>query len=225
MTRGCRRRPPRRRGPKPKKGPRLPSPKEAAAKADRHRGGPGPWRWQAVTVVAYQWPRQVQALTYVAVWPSVLGLVPVRVVAVRDPSGKLKDAFLFTTDVTASVWWVIEAFAKRWSIEVRFRASKQVFDIEGPQNWSRESIEKLAPWVWLMMTVVMVWYVAVGYDSPEAKVERGLMGEWDSEWSWRHMVKVLRRATLNATIDPTTADAEDLLGMVETLKNCVTLTA
>src|SRR4051794_33943677 len=33
-------------GPKPKKGPRLPGPKEVAAKGDPPRSGPGPWGWE-----------------------------------------------------------------------------------------------------------------------------------------------------------------------------------
>jgi hypothetical protein len=38
------------RGPKAKKGPRLPTPKEAAAKADRKRLPTEPWRWRGVVV-------------------------------------------------------------------------------------------------------------------------------------------------------------------------------
>ena len=37
---------------------------------------------------------------------------------------------------------------------------------------------------------------------PEAVQLREVMGDWDSEWSLRHMLQVLRRAILNATIKP-----------------------
>jgi hypothetical protein len=214
-----------RRGPKPKKGARLPSPKGAAAKADRQRRGQGPWAWQPVTVTAYGQARTLQALAYTAVWPAVLGLQLLRVVIVRDPDGKLDDAYLFTTDVRASAAWVIEAFARRWSIEVLFRASKQVLDIEAPQHWSRPSIEKLAPWVWLTQTLVTVWYLSGGRDLPEAQQAREQLGPWDSEWSLRHMLKVLRRATLEQTINTTSAEGDELRQMMETLKNCVNLAA
>jgi len=40
-------------GRKAQKGPRLPSPKEAAVKADRKRTTTGPWLWQEVTVAVY----------------------------------------------------------------------------------------------------------------------------------------------------------------------------
>src|SRR4051812_14700381 len=143
------------RGPKAQKGPRLPSPKQAAAKADRKRSATGDWVWQAVTVTAYGEARALQAFAYQAVWPTVLGLRPVQVVVVRDPEGKLRDAYLFTTDLEARPEWVITQFAWRWSIEVLFRASKQVLDLEAPQHYSREAGEQGAPWVWWVQSVVM----------------------------------------------------------------------
>ena len=71
-----------------------------------------------------------------------------------------------------------------------FRASKQVMDIEAPQHYSRESVEKVAPWVWAMQSVLMVWYVTAGQESREATQLRTQLGEWDSEWSLRHMIRV-----------------------------------
>jgi len=79
------------RGPKPKKGNRLPSPKEVAQKADRNRTGKGPWCWQTIEVTLYGVERTLQVVSYVVVWPTVLGLRPIRVVVVRDPAGKLED--------------------------------------------------------------------------------------------------------------------------------------
>ena len=214
-----------RRGPKAKKGPRLPSPKEAACKADRKRLAVGAWVWQTVTVDVYGSCRQLSAFSYEVVWPHVLGLRPVRVVVVRDPSGRMRDAYLFTTDVTAPLEWVITQFAWRWSIEVLFRASKQVLDLEAPQHRSRESVEKLAPWVWSLQSVLMVWYLTAGQASAEAQELRELMGPWDSEWSLRHMLQVLRRAIVNATINPNSANEAELREMVKTLKNWANLAA
>src|SRR3954467_15545772 len=86
------------RGPKPKKGPRLPSPRDAARKADRKRTEAGDWLWQAGAVTIYGSQRTLVAVSYVAVWPRVLGLVPIQVVVARDPEGKMDDVYLFTTD-------------------------------------------------------------------------------------------------------------------------------
>ena len=47
----------------------------------------------------------------------------------------------------------------------------------------------------------------------------------DSEWSLRHRVQVLRRAILNATINPNSAEEAQLVEMVQTLKNWANLAA
>ena len=180
---------------------------------------------QAVEVVAYGSTRSLKALSYEAVWPTVLGLRPVKVVVVRDPSWRMRDAYLFTTDVGASMGWVITQFACRWAIEVLFRSSKQVLEIEAPHHRSRASVEKLAPWVWSMQSVIMVWYITAGHESPEAEELRSRLGEWDSEWSLRHMVRVLRRVILNATITSDSANEGELREMVQTLKNWANLAA
>lgn len=213
------------RGRKATKGARLPSPKEAARKADRKRTSAGLWLWQAVGVCVYGKYRQMQTVSYEAVWPRVLGLRPIQIVVVRDPLGVMDDIYLFTTDRQAGAGWVITQFAWRWSIEVLFRASKQVLEIEGPQHWCQESVEKVAPWVWSMQSVIMVWYLTDGCQSPEAIDLRGRMGEWDSEWSLRHMVQVMRSVILNTTFDSNSANHAELQQMVETLKSWGNLAA
>jgi hypothetical protein len=213
------------RGVKAKKGPKLPKPKEAARKADHKRTSVGEWVWQKIAVAVYGESRSLQVVRYEAVWPRVLGLRPIQIVVVRDPEDRMNDCYLFTTDVMATTNWVVTQFAWRWAIEVLFRASKQVMDIEAPKHWTQESVEKVAPWVWSMQSVIMVWYLTEGHSSPEASELREVMGEWDSEWSLRHMLQVLRRAILNVTINPNSADHAELTDMVKTLKNWVNLAA
>jgi hypothetical protein len=213
------------RGPKAKKGPRLPKPREAARKADRKRTRTGGWLWQEVSACVYGKPRRLRAVSYQAVWPRVLGLRPIQIVVVRDPEGQMDDVYLFTTDLEASPGWVIAQFSWRWSIEVLFRSSKQVLQVEAPQHWCEASVKKVAPWVWSMQSVIMVWYLTAGQTLPEAQQMRERMGPWDSEWSLRHMIQVLQRATLHATINPTSASEAQLREMVQTLENWALLAA
>jgi hypothetical protein len=212
-------------GPKPSKGPRLPSPKEAASKADRKRMGSGDWLWQAVEVTIYGTRRTLRAVSYQAVWPRVLGLRQIQIVVVRDPERKMDDVYLFTTDLGASLEWVIEQFSWRWSVEVLFKASKQVMQVEAPQHRCQESVEKVAPWVWGMRSVIMVWYLTAGQDLPQAQQMRARMGPWDSEYSLRHTVQVLQRATLDATIQPDSASQPQLREFIQTLQNWALLAA
>jgi hypothetical protein len=153
----------------------------------------------------------------------VRGLVPILVVLVRDPLGKFDDKYLFATDVNAGWSWVISTFARRWAIEVAFKASKQVMKIQAPQHWCQQSIEKLSPWVWLMQSVISLWYITEGCQLPEAEAARQRFGPWDTEWSLVHMLRVLRTAILARTINPTSATKADLAQLLDNLKNYVAL--
>jgi hypothetical protein len=154
-----------------------------------------------------------------------LGLRPIKVVGVRDPSGAMRDCYVFTTDLGACASWVITQFAWRGAIEGLFRASKQVMEVEAPQHWCREAVGKGAPWVWSMQSVVRVWYVTAGHALPEAEELRRRLGAWESEWSLRHMIHVLRRAILGASINTDSADPAELRAIVKTLENGADLAA
>jgi DDE superfamily endonuclease len=213
------------RGPKSQKGPRLPNPKEAVKKADGNRSGRGPWTWQTVKATAYGVTCKLRVVAFQAVWPEVMGLRPILVVLVRDPQGKFKDKYLFTTDLNADLGWIIAAFSRRWSIEVAFKSSKQVMKIQAPQHWCQESVEKLSPWVWLMQSVIGLWYFTEGRKLPAAQAARRRFGEWDTEWSLAHMLRILRAAILEATINPESATKADLLQLFEALENYLNLAA
>ena len=76
-----------------------------------------------------------------------------------------------------------------------------------------------------MQSVIMVWYLTAGHDLDEAAEMRARMGDWDSEWSLRHMIQVAQRAILNATINPNSADQDQLREMVKMLENWALLAA
>lgn len=207
------------RGRKPGKGPRLPNPKEAVKKADGNRSGRGPWTWQTVKAAAYGTTRKLQVLSFQAIWPEVYALVPILVVLVRDPLGKFDDKYLFTTDAHADVSWVISTFSRRWSIEVAFKSSKQVMKIQAPQHWCQQSIEKLSPWVWLMQSMISLWYITDGRKLPSARAARRRFGEWDTEWSLAHMLRILRTEILANAINPKSATKADLYQLIHALEN------
>ena len=211
------------RGRKPQKGPRLPNPKQAMKKADGNRSGRGPWTWQTVEATAYGVTRKLQVVSFQAVWPEVLHLRPILVVLVRDPLGKFKDKYLFTTDLDADLGWVIAAFSRRWSIEVAFKASKQVMKIQAPQHWCQESITKLSPWVWLMQSLISLWYITEGRKLLPARAARRRFGPWDTEWSLGHMLRILRTAILDDRIKPTSATKADLYQLLNQLENYLSL--
>jgi hypothetical protein len=104
-------------GPKPKKGPRLPSPKEIAKQAKK-AGQEGKYHWQVVSVEIYGEVKQVLVCAFRALWPSVLGSRTVQVLILRDPDGKRDDCYLLATNLAMSVENIIRNYSLRWSIEM-----------------------------------------------------------------------------------------------------------
>ncbi|GAJ17058.1 unnamed protein product, partial [marine sediment metagenome] len=69
---------------------------------------------------------------------------PVLLVISRDPTGKEKDDFFFTTDLSLTAAEVISGFAGRWSIEDTFKNTKQFIGGQEPQTWKGKGPERAA---------------------------------------------------------------------------------
>ena len=64
-----------------------------------------------------------------ALWYSSAGSKLLRIVVVRDPSGRRRDDCFFSTDITLQPPQILETFALRWPLEVCFRDVKQFLDL------------------------------------------------------------------------------------------------
>ena len=98
-------------------------------------------------------------------------------------------------------------------------------EIEKPQHWCQQSIQKLAPWVWFSQTLVLLWYLSEGRQLPEAEAARSELGPWESEWSFRHMFRFLRRLTIRQTINHMSQKQRDTTVLIESLENYLYLAA
>ena len=213
------------RGPNRKRGERLPSPREAFKKVDRSRSPKNPWRWKTIEVYAYGETRRFNVCCFQATWPKVFGSRVIQVVLCRPLDKGYDDVCLYTTDLDADASWVVQTYALRNTIETLFKSSKQVMEIEKPQHWCKASIQKLAPWVWLSQTLVMLWYLSEGRQLPEAEAARQELGPWESEWSFRHMFRFLRRLMIRQTINSMSHKQRDMSQLVEALENYLYLAA
>jgi hypothetical protein len=213
------------RGPQRKYGRRLPSPREAMNRADQPKSREQRYRWRTITIHAYGQQRRFKVCSYVAAWPKVFGQRAILVVLCRPLDKGYGDVCLYTTDLTASPEWVVQTYARRNSIEATFKSSKQVLEIQSPQHWCRGSIEKLAPWVWLMQSMVALWYLTHGRHLPEAREARRRLGEWESEWSFRHMLRLLRRLGIREMISRMSHNKHELQQLTANLENYLYLAA
>ena len=58
-----------------------------------------------------------------------------------------------------------------------------------------------------------------------ARAARRRFGEWDTEWSLAHMLRILRTAILANTINPKSATKADLYQLLDDLENYLNLAA
>ena len=146
--------PPRQPGQKGRprtRGDQRPSP-TAQAQARR------PDTWHRLPVTLYG--RTVTPLVFrgTALWYSVLRATPVRYVVVRDPRGRRKDAAFCCTDLTVSVAFLLQTYAKRWTLEVTFWLLKGWLGFEEPQNQTASAVRRTAPFAGLVFALIVLWY-------------------------------------------------------------------
>ncbi len=92
--------------------------------------------------------------TRVALWYKVTRK-PILVVVSRDPEGKEKDDFFFTTDIAMTAEDVLACYADRWAIEDTFKNTKQLLGAQHPQTYKGKGPERAAGFgLWLYS---MVW--------------------------------------------------------------------
>jgi len=142
------RRRPGQKGRPRRRGHRLPTLKAMAA--TRRRWGPLP-----ITIYG----RAVTPLVFgvTALWYGTLRDQPVRIVVVRDPSGRRRDEAFFCTDLRAGAAFILESYARRWTLEVSFHDQKQFLGFEDPQNQTERAVARTAPLAGLAYDLVLLW--------------------------------------------------------------------
>jgi hypothetical protein len=138
------------RGRPRKKGTRLPTPKQMA----QSTAG-----WKRVLVEIRGKDKERLVLVRKVLWYKVLPDHPVLLVICRDPEGKEKDDFFFTTDLSSLPEEVIERYAGRWSIEDTFKNVKQSLGGQDPQTWKFEGPERAAALSLWLYSAIWFWYV------------------------------------------------------------------
>lgn len=84
---------------------------------------------------------------------------PILLVISRDPSGKEKDDFLFTTDLTMTAGEVLECYNDRWAIEDTFKNIKQHLGGQQFQTYKGKGPERAAALSLCLYSMVWLWYL------------------------------------------------------------------
>jgi hypothetical protein len=156
-----RRRTPGQKGRPRKRGTRVPTPKALAA-TRRH--------WQALPLTLYGRQVSPRVFTLSALWYAALRDQPVRIVVVRDPRGRRQDEAFFCTDLTVDARFILEGYARRWTLEVAFHDQKQFLGFADPQQQARQAVQRTAPLAGLVYDLVLLWYAE--------RVRQGVAPTW-----------------------------------------------
>ena len=138
------------RGPKPKKGARLPS--LAVQLKDPKT------QWQKLKVVWYGGKeREVEIVAGVCLWyRRGLAPVPIRWLLLRCPEGSFKPQALFCSDPQVPAAQMIDWFIARWNIEVTFEELRAHLGFETQRQWSDKAIERTAHCLFGLFSLVVL---------------------------------------------------------------------
>ena len=144
------------------KGKALPKPEEVVAK--KKKGKRLRVRWYGGG-----W-RNVEVITGKGHWyKSGKGLVAVLWVFVGDLDGTHRDEYFFTTDTSMSAKAVIEMYGGRWNIETTFQEMRSHLGLETTRGWSRQTVLRMAPCLFCLYTLVVVFYDTMPWSNPHVR--------------------------------------------------------
>ena len=160
-------------------------------------------RWQKTQARLGGQPRTIELITQDGFWYRGWGLLPARVICIRNPKtpGQI-EANLITSDPELTPSQIIELYAMRWSIEVTFRDAKQLIGVGEAQNRTPLAVQRTAPFAFLCLTLTITWYALHGHD-PSDIAERRARQPWyrtKHQPSLQDMLVKLRRTIIHARI-------------------------
>jgi len=135
-----------------KKGKRLATPEETAAKLKNQAFSTLRVDFRGKERDLLVWSRPV-------LWYTTDPDHLVLLVIVRDPDGVMRDDFLFTTGLEALPGDVASLYAGRWSIECVNREVKQCLHAEDPQSWKGKGPERAASLSLWLYAAIWTWYI------------------------------------------------------------------
>jgi len=153
------------RGPKPKKGARLPNPQAYLDDPTTI--------WSPQEVLWYGGQRRtVEIATGQCLWyRRGLDPAPIRWVLVRCPTDETFEPFpLLCADPDVAASQIVEWFVMRWNIEVTFEEIRTQLGFETQRQWSDKAIERTAPALFGLFSLLVV--IAIKLHPDQLPVHR-----------------------------------------------------
>jgi DDE superfamily endonuclease len=127
--------------------------------------------WTPITVSSWYGDarRTVETASETAIWYSTgLPAVPIRWVLIRDPEGDFESQALLCTDLSADPARIISWFVRRWQMESTFQEVRQRLGFETQRQWSEIAIQRTAPALLALFSVVTLFAHQEEARMPEA---------------------------------------------------------
>jgi SRSO17 transposase len=145
------------KGPRRKKGNRLPKMKQWAEDAKQ------PWtklKFNQFGLHATLAVKTIRALYYTAGGDRLLTIV-----LVRDLEGKRPDQMFYCTKLDWTARQILSTYACRWAIECTFENCKQLLGLEDPANRLPKAVQRTAPMALIIYSLVIAWFHQAGHQS------------------------------------------------------------
>ena len=183
---------PKRRGPKRKKGKRLPGMDQWA----EDRNTP----WTELEFDQFGFHATVAVKTTRALYYKAGGDRLLTVVLVRDRCGKRPDQMFYCTNLAWDARQILSTYAFRWSIECTFENCKQLIGLGEQANRLPKGVERTTPVGFSLYSMVIVWFHQEGHRSLRIPFRPWYTRK--EEPSFADLLTTLRRVSYEEKIPP-----------------------
>lgn len=171
-----------RRGPRLKKGARLPD-----AAAWENDGS----RWQTLHFNQFGLHGSLRVKTCTGLYYKAGKDRPLRLVLSQDTVGGRPTRIFYSTNVNQSPQEILSNFSQRWSIEVTHHDCKQHLGLEDPANRVPLAVKRTAPMSMFLYSLTVLWFATEGHQ--DLQFPNRPWYYWKSEPSFADMLTTLRR--------------------------------
>jgi len=166
--------------------------------------------WQTAVVEMYGRSQIVAFKSLVGQWYRACGGRLLRIVVVRVPTGAIPCRVFFSMDPTLEPEIILARYARRWSIEVTFRNLKQLLGFEHPQVRVTQSVLRMAPFVAMLYTAIVLWYVEHACHVPSLAQPVGPWYRQKNHVAFEDMIYAARKALIASGVFDPTGDFDNL---------------
>lgn len=195
-----------RRGPRRKKGGRLPSMESWENDSSK---------WSTHHFDQYGLRGSLQTKTRTGLYYKAGNDRLLRFVISRDTVGDRPTRIFYSTNLDMEAREMLSLFSFRWSIEVTHFDCKQHLGLEDAANRKEQAVQRTAPMAMFLHSLTVVWYASDGHQ--DFQIPDRPWYRWKKEPSFADMLTTLRRKSWQdklSTVSLDTTHREDNLNLL-----------